>query len=452
MKHIWKISGLLCLGLSACQPAQSTSPPVVSSPSASPQPTLSPSPEPTLTPSPAPSTSATPSPSVSPESSPEPGPVNPPTPTAEPSPEPGPTALPPLRFGQIKVIAGGGSEGSPENGMRAENMPFPPLVTGLASDAESNIWLLNANQGALGYITPLLKSSSSTQDIEYRLYWERIKNLQSPASMIRDPKSGVFYIVETYLSQILKADPKTGQVTTVAGNGLSSYNGDGPALERSLNLPSDIALDAEGNLYVADTGNHLIRKITPEGQMLTVAGQYILDTKAPNKDTAPSLTPEGATTGDGGPALSARLHTPQHIAASADGTLYVTGKFATIRRIQNGRIDRFVGSGTTGYNGSGIAANLAHLNEPTKLLVGPDNLLYFIDSGNLRVRRVRNAEPSPIIEDLAGSGQDMNFATARQDPLTAELKPTVMAFDAVGNLYIYDSTHRRVRQLERHNE
>ncbi|MBF2053807.1 MAG: hypothetical protein IGS03_10150 [Candidatus Sericytochromatia bacterium] len=474
MKPIWKLGTLACLSLWACQPVEQVSPPQPSpsasiSPSTAPSPSTTPSPDPVTTPQPsATPTTPEPSPSVSPEPA-EPSPSVSPEP-AEPSPsvspepaEPSPDATPqptsspalpaaPLRFGEIKVITGSGRAGMPESGIQAENMPFPDFISGIASDKENNIWILNSGEGRMGYITPIINSTSSTQTVEYRLYWERIRDLQNTASLLYSADTELFYAVETFNNRVISIDPSDGKVTVLAGNGTGGYNGDGPALERQLNQPEGLARDAAGNLYIADTGNHLIRKVTPDGQMQTIAGQYILDTRVEDEDDVASFLPEGATSGDGGPALQARLKSPRNLAVSADGSaLYITGDFASIRWIRNGIIDKLAGSGTTGYNGDGIAAHLAHLNQPTAMTIGPDNLLYFIDSNNLRIRRIRPASPFALIESVAGSGQDQEFASARSDALAVEMRPRAITFDTAGNLWIYDQTHRRLRRLERNN-
>lgn len=449
MKSIWKLGTFACLSLWACQPVDQVTPPQPSA-SASPQPSTTPNPSATPAASPAPG----PSPSTAPDPvTPTPAPSVSPTPSPEASPTPLPTAVAPLRFGEIKVIAGSGSVGMPESGNRAENMPFSDFTTGLASDRENNIWVLNSGEGRMGYVTPLLTSTSSTQTTEYRLYWERVQNLRSPAGLLYDADADLFYAVETFQNRVISINPKDGQITVLAGTGSAGYNGDGPALERQLNLPEGLARDAAGNLYVADTGNHLIRKITPEGQLQTLAGQYILDTRVEDEDDVASFLPEGATSGDGGSALRARLNSPRNLAVSPDGsTLYVSGDFETIRWIRNGIIDKLAGSGSTGYNGDGIPAHLAHLNKPTGLALGPDNLLYFIDSNNLRIRRIRPASPFALIESVAGSGREQEFASARADALLVEMRPRAITFDNAGNLWIYDQTHRRLRRLERNNE
>ncbi|PKL79262.1 MAG: hypothetical protein CVV27_02115 [Candidatus Melainabacteria bacterium HGW-Melainabacteria-1] len=363
-----------------------------------------------------------------------------------------------MSFKLIKVIAGKGQVGTPETGIRAETMPFPSSLNALRVDSQTNLWMLNGANGILGYVTPeLVRTTTEQGDIKYRLYWERTKSLDYANDMVLDPDGG-FYLVMPYRNQIVHV-AAGGQVTPVAGSGQQGYNGDKSALEAHLNQPAGIARDSFGNLYISDTGNHLIRKITPDGKLITLAGQYIQDTKVIDTDNdgelsdeVPSFVPVGATSGDNGPAWQARVDSPRHIAVDAAGAVYFSSHAQTIRRIANDRIERYAGSGQTGYNGSVLRADLAHLNKPAELVFGPDGLLYFVDAGNFRVRRLRSVAGTLQVEDIAGNGREAELVDALADPLKAELRPGPMGFDPQGNLYVYDVAHRRIRMLERNNE
>lgn len=450
MKAIPLFVALSLCGLTACQTAPPTTPP---SPTASPIPTVTPQPTPVPTvsvqptASPQPSPTAVPSPAVpSPTASPEP------TPRPSASPEPEPSPLPPLAFARIKVIAGDGESGTPQNGDRVEELALPTRIPALSSDADGNLWMLNANSGILGYVTRLLIRPSSQGDIEYRVYRENSRELDNGSSMTYDAKAKVFYVVLQNTNQVIRFDPATGENTPVAGSGQQGYSGDGEALASKLNRPTDVALDANGNLYITDTGNHLIRKVTPDGRMITIAGQYLLDSIPEDEDDVPSYLPLGATTGDGGPARDARLESPSYIVAQADGTVYFSSASQTIRRIANDRIERYAGSGNRGYTGGRfLRADLANLNTPSDLTLGPDGLLYFVDQANNRIRRVLSSADGSFLEDVAGNGQTRNLVESLTDPLAAQMSPLSLAFDPAGNLYLYDAAHRRVRMLERQN-
>ena len=118
--------------------------------------------------------------------------------------------------------------------------------------------------------------------------------------------AGNLYIADSGNNSIRKVAPN-GTITTVAGNGTQGYSGDGgPATSAELNYPYGVAVDAAGNLYIADTSNYRVRKVTPDGTITTVAGNGT----------------EGYS-GDGGPATSAGLGMPQGVAVDAAGNLYI---------------------------------------------------------------------------------------------------------------------------------
>ncbi|HEY9842422.1 MAG: hypothetical protein ACAI44_10620 [Candidatus Sericytochromatia bacterium] len=456
---------ILLLGLWGCQPAgpttqpkPSTSPSPGATASAAPSAKPTASPAATASPSVAPSTTPSPSPSVTPV--PTPTPEISPTPSATPTPSAQPT-LAPLEFDRIKVIAGEDPEDEDaelKSGIHAEDMLFPSQVSDLVADSQANLWFLNGSARILGYVTAEIVSPSTEEgDITYRLYWEKVKNIENRGGMVLDPSSGDFYLVQPFQNRVVRVNPETGKITPVAGNGQQSFNGDGEALATALNQPTDIARDSAGNFYITDTGNHLIRKLTPDGKLITIAGQYVLDTKVTDADDdgdlddeVPTYQPIGETTGDGGPSRDARVEAPRHIAAAADGTVYFTSDSNTIRRIANDRIDLYAGSGIEGYNGDKLRADLIHFDEVGELQLGPDGLLYFVD--NLRIRRVRPEGIDLIVEDMAGNGRSRELVDALSDPLKAEMQPGPLAFDQDGNLYVYDVAHRRLRMLERKNE
>lgn len=419
---------------------------------------------PAVTPSAIPAASGLPAPSATPvaTSSPTPmatlSPTLLPSPTATPSatPLPSPTAIPPispLAFARIQKIAGNGQSGLAENGVRAEVLTFPQTVTGMLCDPAGNIWFLDRSNGRLAYVTAELERPNANQDtIKYRLFWVKYSGLTDPSGMVRTP-DGTFYVVESTQHRVVKLVPKgdTFEASTFAGTGQQGFNGDGgKATEAKLNLPLDLALAPNGDLYISDSGNHLIRKVKPDGTIVTVAGQYKLDTtkKDPTDvNEVPTFLPVGATEGDGGLASAASVDAPQYLAVDSQNRLYFTSKSNTIRRINNdGKMERFAGSGIYGYNGDDFRIDLAHFNTPTDLVIGPDQLLYFIDSRNYRIRRV---DADNKVKDLIGNGRSAELADSLIDMKTAELDPVTLAFDNSGNLYTYDVAHRIIRQAER---
>jgi sugar lactone lactonase YvrE len=218
-------------------------------------------------------------------------------------------------------------------------------------------------------------------------------------------------------------------ITTLAGNG-KGFSGDGgPATAARLSAPRTMAADAAGNVYIVDTANNRVREVNTAGVITTIAG-----------------TGEAGFSGDGGPAIKAKFNTPHGIAVDGAGNVYVADPpNQRVRRIDTtGKITTFAGTGSSGYNGDGIAATSARLNYPKGVEVGPDGSLYIGDANNNRVRRVSLAG---TITTVAGTGSG-GFSGDGGPATSARLnKPRNLAFDAAGNLYIADDENHRVRRV-----
>ena len=280
---------------------------------------------------------------------------------------------------------------------------------------------------------------------------------------------------------------KPGTITTVAGNGTKGFCGDGgPATQACLNLPSDLAVDAAGNLYIADDENNRVRRVAPDGTITTVAGNgtkgfcgdggpatqaclwgpYALAVDAADNlyiadwgnHRVRRVAPDGTITtvagngtddfcGDGGPATQACLSGPHGLAVDAAGNLYIAEWWnARVRRVApDGTITTVAGNGSNGrFCGDGGPATQACLNRPGWLAVDAAGNLYFPDWGNARVRRVA---PDGTITTVAGNGTKGfcgDGGPATQACLNA---PYGVAVDAAGNLYIADACNARVRRV-----
>ncbi len=181
-------------------------------------------------------------------------------------------------------------------------------------------------------------------------------------------------------------------ISTVAGTGSVGYGGDhGPAVRARLNMPFDVALDLDGNLYLSDTFNHCIRRIERKsGIITTVAGN----------GTA-------GFAGDAGAAVNARLDEPYGIVLRSDGSLFIADRLnRRVRRVnlRTGLIHTIVGNGTKGSDGDGGAAITAGLVEPNGLALDPtERQLYIADVGANRIRRVDLANGR--ISTFAGTGR-----------------------------------------------
>ena len=220
-----------------------------------------------------------------------------------------------------------------------------------------------------------------------------------------------------------------GVITTVAGNGSYGFSGDGgPATNAQLLNPHGLAVDSAGNLYIADTLNLRIRKVS-RGVITTIAGDGTYG--------------EG---GDGGPAISAQLNMPYGVAVDAAGNVYIADESNNrIRKVSNRAITTIAGNGTYGYSGDGGPATAAQLNWPRAVAVDSAGNIYIADTESNRIRKVS----AGVITTVAGNGTrdfDKDKVPATSAPLNW---PQSVAVDAAGNLYIADSFNNRVRKVSK---
>jgi sugar lactone lactonase YvrE len=223
-----------------------------------------------------------------------------------------------------------------------------------------------------------------------------------------------------------------GTVTTVLGNGTSGWSGDGgPAVDAQLASPFAVDLAPDGSLLVADSHNHRVRRIAPDGRMHSLAGGA--DWFAEDS-------------GDGGPASRARLRLPFGVAVGPDGAVFVSEhQDSVIRRIDpDGSISTYAGSWTAGDAGDGGAASLARLRRPHGLAVTADGSLYVADTGNHRVRRV---SPAGVITTVAGTGAPGFGGDGGPATAAALDHPVDVAVGSEGTVYIADSNNGRIRAV-----
>ncbi|MEM6431630.1 MAG: NHL repeat-containing protein [Deinococcota bacterium] len=256
--------------------------------------------------------------------------------------------------------------------------------------------------------------------------------LDSPGGIAID-SAGNLFIADTGNARIRKVDT-TGIITTVAGNGSSGFSGDGGAATAAqLSFPFKVAVDSAGNLFIADWGDHRIRKVNTAGIITTVAG-----------------TGTWGFSGDGGPATSAQLSRPEGIAVDNTGNLFIADSDNhRIRKVDtSGIITTVAGSGTAswnngGFSGDGRRATAAQLNRPKGISVDSVGNLFIADSRNYRIRKVNT---DGIITTVAGSDDFSLFAdgvTTTAEPLRA----TDVVVDSAGNLFIAEFLTSRVRKV-----
>src|SRR5205814_199854 len=243
---------------------------------------------------------------------------------------------------------------------------------------------------------------------------------------------GNLFIADTADLRIRKLTPD-GTITTVAGNGALGFLGDGgPATSASLELgsflSSGIAVDVAGNLFIADSGNNRLRKITPEGVITTVAGNGVPD-----------------FSGDGGPATSASLGSPTGVAVDITGNIFIADTYNNrIRKVMpNGIITTIAGNGSQTFSGDGGPATRASLNLPTEVALDATGNLFISELGNSRIRKVTR---DGAITTVAGNGLPI-FSGDGGQATSASLNAFHVAVDGGGNLLIAEFGTNRVRKV-----
>ena len=237
--------------------------------------------------------------------------------------------------------------------------------------------------------------------------------------------AGNLYIADFLSHRIRKVS--NGVITTVAGNGTSGFSGDnGPATSAQLSYPAGVAVDSAGNLYIADTSNNRIRKVSG-GVISTVAAIGTC-----------------CFSGDDGPATSAQLANPGGVAVDSAGNLYITDPWNyRVRRVSNGVISTVAGNGVVGFSGDNGPATSARFTDPEGIAVDSAGNLYIADTVGSRIRKVSNG----VISTVAGTGT-YGFSGDNGPATSAQLSyPHGVAVDSAGNLYIGDTANESIRKI-----
>jgi hypothetical protein len=240
--------------------------------------------------------------------------------------------------------------------------------------------------------------------------------------------AGNVYIGDTYNHTVRKVTPG-GVISVYAGGNGAGYSGDnGPATAAQLYYPGPVRLDGAGNLYISDYGNNAIRLVTPGGIITTFAGGGSVCAQSTNN------------IGDGCPATSATLNGPWGTVADGAGNLYIgDANNNVIRRVgPNGIISTIAGTGAASYGGDNGPATAAQLNAPQLGALDSAGNLYFADVNNNIIRRIT---PGGIITTVAGRyGSAPGYSGDNGPATSAQLSyPQEVAVDGAGNLYLTDS-------------
>lgn len=326
--------------------------------------------------------------------------------------------------GIITTIAGNGSPGYTGDGGSATQAELAN-PGGVAADGSGNLYFADTvslrlrKVSAAGIITTV--AGGGTGDSGLAVFGL----LSAPWGIARD-SAGNTYIADTGNNRVRKV-AASGVITTVAGVGTTGYSGDGgPGISAQLNAPEGLALDASGNLYIADTYNFRVRRLDTSGNMTTVAGNGSY-----------------GYTGDGDPAVNAQFGAPWGLAVDSSGNLYISDAgYGVVRKVNaSGIISTVAGSGAYGFSGDGGPATAAAMRNPHGVAVDGAGNLYIADMNNNRVRKVGQ---SGTITTVAGNGNCCNGGDG--GPATsANLGPQGIALDGAGNLYIANTGGNSVR-------
>ncbi len=275
------------------------------------------------------------------------------------------------------------------------------------------------------------------------------------AVSVAQDTAGNFYISDSYSSQVFKVST-AGTLTVVAGNGTIGYSGDGGvATSAQLSMPEGIAIDGSGNIFIADTGNSVIREVVAgTGNIQTVAGNFSLG---------------AGYSGDGGPATSAQLNDPYGVSVDSAGNIFIADTSnSVIREVAtgSGNIQTVAGSATNGagYSGDGGIATSAQLNLPEGIFLDGTGNIFIADTNNSVIRAVNTgsaavtiagiAIPAGDIQTVAGTNYDSGFGSACMFTGSGGLatsaylcEPVGVFVDASENIFIADTDNYAIREV-----
>jgi sugar lactone lactonase YvrE len=312
-------------------------------------------------------------------------------------------------------------------GIAINSEAVPPLQQ-IAVDGTGTGGILQVNPGNLKTIAGIGTAGDSGDGGPAIM-----AQLNQPNGVAFDP-SGNLYIADTPANVVRKVDT-TGKITTFAGTGgPAGFSGDGgPATAAELSIPFSVASDKNGNIYIEDTGNDVIRKVdATTGLITTFAG-----------------TPQTpGHSGDGGPATAAKFNQNQGARFDSAGNLYVpTCNGASVRKIDTtGKISTVAGNFTEGFSGDGGSATAAQLQCPSGVAIDAAGNLYIADEFNYVIRKVDTTGKistiggTPGVTGYAGDGGQATSATFNN--------PNDVVIDSLGNLYVADSGNNRVRKID----
>lgn len=343
--------------------------------------------------------------------------------------------------GNEVLYAGNGAFDLVDDGQPATQAQLN-LPSGVALDGAGNLYIADSAHDRIRKVdakTQIISTVAGNGDSGVPV--DGSAALQSALNMpsgVAIDGAGDLYIADTKNNAVRVVSPVTGLISTVAGSGAVGYTGDGgPAKSATLNQPWGVTVDAAGNLYIADTNNHVIRKVNVSTGIITTAAG----------NGATTSTGVGTYSGDGGPAVNASLNFPYAVAFDAAGDMLIPDSANNrVRKVDAaGNISTVAGTGANGYSGDGGLAAQAQLWSPEGIAVDPAGNVYIADSQNNAIRKINAAtgKISTAIETAQGE-------SAINDQLVGNAlsRPIGLALDGLGNLYVADYYYLRVRQIQ----
>ncbi|MHB8261293.1 MAG: NHL repeat-containing protein [Bacteroidia bacterium] len=339
----------------------------------------------------------------------------------------------------MATIAGNGIQGYSGDG-GAANQATLSSPSGIAIDFTGTIYISDKANNRIRKVTAgsnIISTLAGTGTVGYSGDGAAaiIATLNNPTGVAVDAFGNV-YIADAGNNCIRKVVANTGTISTIAGTGIAGFSGDGGiATVAQLHNPSGIAVDLSGNVFIADLLNNRIRKITASTQLITtVAGG--------------GICPSGSFCGDGGAATAATLHAPMGIAIDASGNMYIADTDNNRVRMvtkETGIINTLIGNGLVGFFGDGGQATAAQLHNPYGVAVDGYGNIYVADNVNNRIRQV--AAGVMIITTIAGNGIG-SYAGDGGVATVAELQnPYGVAIDGSGNIFVADYNNQRIRRF-----
>jgi sugar lactone lactonase YvrE len=328
----------------------------------------------------------------------------------------------------ITTVAGNGTNAYSGDGGAATNASFGS-PSGVALNAASNLFISDYSGNRIRKVGPngIITTVAGNGAASYAGDGVAATNtsLNGPKGLTVDAAGNLF--IADYWNQRVRKVGTNGIITTVAGNGSTGYGGDGvAATNTSLYFPLGVAVDAAGDLFIADSANDRIREVGTNGIIATVAG--------------------GGIGGDGGPATNASLYAPGDVVVDATGNLFIAddGDLLVRKVDTNGIITTVAGNGYSGYSGDGGAATNASLSSPIGLALDSKGGLFIADHNNNCIREVAT---NGTITTVAGNGTPAYSGDGGLATNASLFYPSAVALDSSENLFIADTGNNRIRKV-----